>query len=92
MKTVMPTMTMNQEKSFLAAGLSKGRLSKEVNRLLSRLHTSSRSVVKSTLNELRDLKNSLKTDLARSYEVEQQIRERRDELLCRRLMSGGRML
>jgi hypothetical protein len=93
MKTVMPmTMRLNREKSFLTAGITRRRISKEFNRLLGRLHLSKRSVVKSTLNELRNLKNSLKTDLSRSYDIEHEIRTRREELACKYNMTGGRML
>ena len=83
----MKTITMNQEKSFLTAGFTK-----DLSRLLSCLNSSSRSVVKSTLNQIRNFKNSGKTDLARSYDVEREIRARREEIACKRYMAGGRML
>ena len=92
MKTVMPmTMRLNREKSFLTEGISRRRISKELT-AAGQIHLSKRSVVKSTLNELRNLKNSLKTDLSRSYDIEHQIRTRREELACKYNMTGGRML
>jgi hypothetical protein len=92
MKTVTSIMTMNREKNLLPAGFTKRRLSNEFNRLLGRLNSSSRTVVKSALNEIRNLKNSLKRDLDRSYDIDHEIRTRREELACKYIRAGGRML
>jgi hypothetical protein len=66
--------------------------SKELNRLLGRVQCRSRTVVRSALKEIRNLKNSIKADLDRSYQIDQMIRARREELVCRRMMDAGHTL
>ena len=70
----------------------EGLFARELNRLINRANRSSRSMVKAALREICDLKNSLKNDLTRSYQIDQHVRARREELICQRLTSGGHIL
>jgi hypothetical protein len=84
----MKTIVINQHKGlFLTTGFTK-----DLSRLLRLLNLPSRTAVKSALNQIRNFKNSATTDLARSYDVEREIRERREEIAFKRYMAGGRML
>jgi hypothetical protein len=83
----MKTIAINQHKGLLTTGWTK-----DLSRLLRRLNLPSRTAVKSALNQIRNFKNSVTTDLARSYDVEREIRERREEIAFKRYMAGGRML
>ena len=69
--------------------LTNGRLVKEINRLIGLLNSSRRQVVKSALSEIRDLKNTINKDLARSYEIDRSIRARREEFAIKRMIAGG---
>ena len=69
--------------------LTRGRFAKEFKRLIARLNSSSRQVVKSALKEIRDLKNTINKDLARSYEIDRTIRARREEFAIKRMIAGS---
>lgn len=56
------------------------RVFEQAEQILNRIHDSSRSVVKSALREIRDFNNFVNRNIRRSNVVDQQIRNRRDEL------------
>lgn len=68
-----------QTSKEIALTSKQKKLYQQVDRILTRVQRSSRSVVKSALREVCDLANTINTSLMRSYEMDQLIRERKEK-------------